>query len=152
MDSFYDFIWDVTILEYLTRILGKISCLSETEKLIQVSRLCSSTVFRYSPQTRRNREATNCCKIQITKLVFCKAPTQNFQTHITVTSQWVLSHGIISSPRVPSLDKSHRPDGVEHQQPGGSAAAGCAKTKEEILADDGQAVFLELHCASATLL
>lgn len=26
MDSFYDYIWDVTILEYLTRILSK-ACL-----------------------------------------------------------------------------------------------------------------------------
>lgn len=31
MDSFYDYIWDVTILEYLTRILGKHSSLSDAE-------------------------------------------------------------------------------------------------------------------------
>lgn len=31
MDSFYDYIWDVTILEYLTRILEKISYFSDTE-------------------------------------------------------------------------------------------------------------------------
>lgn len=31
MDSFYDYIWDVTILEYLTRILEKISYFSDGE-------------------------------------------------------------------------------------------------------------------------
>lgn len=74
MDSFYDYIWDVTILEYLTRILYKIFPLKVMQKNIflfleslrlkclllfflmnkyNISKY-SSTVFRYSPQTRRD--------------------------------------------------------------------------------------------------
>lgn len=34
MDSFYDYIWDVTILEYLTRILYKILPLKMMQKNI----------------------------------------------------------------------------------------------------------------------
>lgn len=39
MDSFYDYIWDVTILEYLTRILEKISSFSDAEELSKCTSL-----------------------------------------------------------------------------------------------------------------
>lgn len=77
MDSFYDYIWDVTILEYLTRILSlsmmtdniQLSLICSVLMLFQVLVLlwkwsilflCSSlTLLRYSSQTWRDWEETN---------------------------------------------------------------------------------------------
>lgn len=45
-----------------------------------------------------------------------------------------------------SSDKSDRTGRAEHQQPRGSAAAGCTEKKEEVPAGDGQTVFLGETC------
>lgn len=107
----------------------------------QVSRPCSSTAFRYSPQTRRNGEETNCRKIQITIDWALLKKKKKFNDRIFFF--WLNRSSVICpNLEVSPLDKSHRPDWAEHQQPRGSAAACCTETKEEIPADDGQAVFL----------
>lgn len=51
MDSFYDYIWDVTILEYLTRILEHITHVNAAGLLIECTSPAVISMFLNSAQT-----------------------------------------------------------------------------------------------------